>query len=155
MADYFTRGVVRPSLPLTEEQRAVMLLYTDEVSSETPEEDLLPGEKLFLEIFPESEDCWGGSLGLAREKDGEEYYLFAEESLGDMDLRFLQHVLDGLDSEKYPYITVEYAHTCSKMRPDGWGGGAWFITREGVEYVNTGSWLEKKITNFKQKKGGE
>jgi hypothetical protein len=41
-------------------------------------------------------------------------------------------------------IGIEYANTCSKLRPDGFGGGAMWITREGVESMNSQGWLSDR-----------
>lgn len=145
MADYFLKGTVQPFLPLTEAQLECLHLNTDDLP-EYDDPDATDGEKLFLEMFPEHEDCWLGSIGLTAEKveDGT-YYLYAEEHAGDMAFNFLQEVLLGLDKEKYPHIVFEYAHVCSRMRPDGFGGGAWVITRGRTFEMNSGTWLNKKL----------
>ena len=45
-----------------------------------------------------------------------------------------------------PWISKESAYTCSKMRPDGFGGGAIFITADDIQYSFTGQWLEERIS---------
>lgn len=44
-----------------------------------------------------------------------------------------------------PYVTVEVAYTCSRMRPDGFGGSAELITAAGSQSMGTGAWLESRI----------
>src|SRR3546814_2542006 len=39
------------------------------------------------------------------------------------------------------YVEVEAAWTCSKMRPDGFGGAATLITADDIETVSTAGWL--------------
>ena len=40
------------------------------------------------------------------------------------------------------YITAVSAFTCSRMRPDGWGGMAIFITADGIKGQSTNDFLE-------------
>lgn len=47
--------------------------------------------------------------------------------------------------DQLPYVTVEMAFTCSKMRPDGFGGGAELITAEDVRSINTSRWLADAV----------
>ena len=41
-------------------------------------------------------------------------------------------------------LGFEWAFTCSKLRPDGIGGGAALITAEKVTYLNTEYWLDEQ-----------
>lgn len=144
MANNYTQGTVSPLLPLTDEHLE-MLEEDPEDLQEDPEEPMTPGQVRLKALGTEQRTY------LTWEKlEGGLYYLFAEETLGHGALEVLQEILTDLDEEKYPYITVEYAHTCSKMRPDQFGGGAWFITRKHVEFVNTGSWLEQQKRHYKE-----
>lgn len=43
------------------------------------------------------------------------------------------------------YVTITMAFTCSKMRPDGFGGGAELITAKGVRWINTSRWLADQV----------
>lgn len=79
-----------------------------------------------------------------------QYYLYTEESLGSLDGTFLIWAIGRMPA-KIKWIVVEYAHTCSKMRPDGFAGGAWFITRDGMSVLNTGTWIEEQIAEFKER----
>ena len=42
---------------------------------------------------------------------------------------------------------ISWSTTCSKPRPDSFYGGAFWITPEGVESINTCDWIEKKKKN--------
>lgn len=44
-----------------------------------------------------------------------------------------------------PYVTVEVAYTCSRMRPNGFGGAADLITAAGSQWTGTGAWLESRM----------
>lgn len=46
------------------------------------------------------------------------------------------------------YVEVEAAWTCSKMRPDGFGGAATLITADAVQSVSTAGWLERAIAGL-------
>jgi hypothetical protein len=97
-------------------------------------------------------------MGLELEEaggEGDTFYLYADDRLEDRDLAFLEWVLRTSPEDKLPFITVEFAHTCSKMRAGEFGGGAWFITRSGTEMVHTGSWLYQREVEFRNSaKGG-
>jgi hypothetical protein len=41
--------------------------------------------------------------------------------------------------------SFEWANTCSKLRTDGFGGGAGFVTKDKVEFFTTNHWIEDKI----------
>jgi hypothetical protein len=43
------------------------------------------------------------------------------------------------------YITVHTAWTCSKMRPDGFGGSAMLITAKRIFYISTADFLTRMI----------
>lgn len=44
-----------------------------------------------------------------------------------------------------PYLYIQGANTCSKMRPDSHGGFACVITKDGAEWFSTHGWLEEKL----------
>jgi hypothetical protein len=56
---------------------------------------------------------------------------------------FLQDIV--LRSPTLDYVTVVTAFTCSKMRPDGFGGSATLITADGVTSMSTPDALEELI----------
>jgi hypothetical protein len=47
-------------------------------------------------------------------------------------------------------VGFEYALDCSKPRIDAYGGGACFITANGIEYMSTNLWLEEKAQAFEK-----
>ncbi len=46
------------------------------------------------------------------------------------------------------FIEVETAWTCTKMRPDGFGGAATLITASAIESMSTSSWLDEAIARL-------
>lgn len=46
------------------------------------------------------------------------------------------------------FIEVETAWTCTKMRPDGFGGAATLITADAIEGMSTSSWLDEAIARI-------
>lgn len=96
--------------------------------------------------------------GLSCEKIEDSLYFFAEEYFCDqaegedgfgVDCPgLLQEKLLKLDPEAYPHISIQGAATCSKMRPDEFGGFAYFITRDTVRYTSTWQWLYEQAHPF-------
>jgi len=171
MANNHTQGTVTPYLPLTALHLGALRLldafgdggipegtdFDDEGNTVLRDADVL--WETLEEFFPgaDKDDAIQASLVfLGREltigldfeptlDTSERYYLFAEDRLGDGDLAWLEWVLSTLPEDQVPYIVVEYAETCSKMRQGEFGGGAWLITREENYFMTTGSWLSSKI----------
>lgn len=48
----------------------------------------------------------------------------------------------------------EYSFTCSKARPDAWGGGACFVTADDMKFMTTAQWLEE-IANKHERRNKE
>lgn len=42
-------------------------------------------------------------------------------------------------------VGFEWANTCSKPRPDGFGGGAVLVTLDSTRWMTTGGWLVKAM----------
>ncbi len=64
---------------------------------------------------------------------------------------FLQHWLKTM--RPHEAIGFEYANTCSNPRPDGFGGGAVFVTKDDIKTIHSYSWLverEKEYVATKQ-----
>jgi hypothetical protein len=45
----------------------------------------------------------------------------------------------------------EWACTCDRNRPDGFGGGAAFITATEIKYDGSSNWLTRQIKKFERK----
>jgi hypothetical protein len=94
-----------------------------------------------------------GACGLHCDRCNDALYFFAdcffcEEGEDQHDQRInctdiFQAKLRELDPVSYPYIVIEGAATCSKMRSGEFGGFAYFITRDEVRYMSTWQWLHE------------
>jgi hypothetical protein len=52
------------------------------------------------------------------------------------------------NSQALPYISIEQSFTCTRMRPDGFGGASTLITSDAIEYISTAEWLRTKIAGL-------
>ncbi|HML79011.1 hypothetical protein [Geobacter sulfurreducens] len=132
MADYYSQAVFQPSIPkhlITDEDRRFIEAFS--ITFEADGED-----KFYLYA---DEWCCNGYLD-PEEPGGEEIELTEDDLLN----RF-QEIVRRSNGE-LQWISKESAYTCSKMRPDGYGGGAIFITADDIQYCFTGQWLEQRIS---------
>ena len=132
MADYYSQAVFQPSIPkhlITDEDRRFIEAFS--ITFETDGEDMF--------YLYADEWCCNGYLD-PEEPGGEEIELTEDDLLN----RF-QEIIRRSNGE-LPWISKESAYTCSKMRPDGYGGGAIFITVDDIQYCFTGQWLEQRIS---------
>ena len=132
MADYMNQSVFQPSIPkhlITDEDRRFIEAFS--ITFESDGED-----KFYLYA---DEWCCNGYLD-PEEPGGEEIELTEDDLLN----RF-QEIIRRSNGE-LPWIYKESAYTCSRMRPDGFGGGAVFISADDIQYCFTGQWLEQRIS---------
>ncbi len=120
MANYYSQATITPCLPAT--------------------------------LFREEElDSLSRACGLTTESEGDDLYFFAEECFSDEGedengetfdcLALLQGKLRQLDASTYPHIVIEGATVCGRMRPGGFGGFAYYITRDEIRSIATSQWL--------------
>ena len=142
MADYFIQGVVHGSFPagkLSKVDLAVanaLQLYACECA----------GEITFTIQEGLADDIYGEDVVLADDEDPQA----RSQELADLLRpegcigweRYLQHLCRKLE---LPYITVEVAFTCSKMREDGFGGAGYVITPDLIVSQSSGEWLDAKL----------
>ena len=124
MADFNTETIFQPLIPaklVTEEDRAVFDAFNITVQPQ--------GESVYL--YSEEWSCSARVDGVELEED-------------DLFARF-QEIIRRSNGELL-WVSTEAAHTCSKMRPDGFGGSAAFITADDVQYTCTSSWLTQRIS---------
>lgn len=89
-------------------------------------------------------DDYGGSCGTSYELDkkGREILLYAEESGnvgGAAELLFTFVTTYRPDA----IYVIEWAETCSRMRPGQFGGGACVVSREGILMHGAGEWASR------------
>ena len=132
MADYMNQSVFQPVISkhlISDEDRRFIEAFS--ITFESTCED-----KFYLYA---DEWCCNGYLD-PEEPGGEEVELTED----DLFNRF-QEIIRRSNGE-LPWISKESAYTCSRMRPDGFGGGAVFITADDIQYSFTGQWLEERIS---------
>jgi len=133
MADYFSQAIFQPSIPkrlITAEDRRFIEAFG--ITLEADGED-----KFYLYA---DDWCTGGILDAEDPKDD------LELSEDDLFARFQEII--GRSNGELPWISKESAYTCSRMRPDGFGGSAIFITADEIRYCSTSQWLEERISEM-------
>jgi len=105
-----------------------------------------------------------------RENEEKGYYFFAEEGMrsaiglpeeieGDYSdedqwIAVFQDILGRSRKANQPigHIDINASLSCSKMRPDGWGGFALFIEEDDVKETNTAGWLMEQANERKNRR---
>lgn len=142
MADYFFPTVVRPIIPRAAMTGAELLLLTHVFQSEPDGDGLYLYAEQAIDDMPTiaiddaraalDDDDRGAAAAFLRERLAEagedDAYLQLD---GDAPWETaLQEIVRRSDS--LPRVTVTMSFTCTKMRPDAFGGLAMVITGEGV-----------------------
>lgn len=129
MAEYSSQSVFQPSIPkhlLTEEDRDFLSAFRIDRDPDGDDKLYLFAEDWCTNAVIEDE---GGT-----ERKLDEYDLFT---------RFQEIIRRS--NGALPWIYKETSYTCSKMREDGFGGSAVFITADDVQFTGTSMWLEQRI----------
>lgn len=145
MANYHVATTVNPTnLQLTEVEVEILKACAYDLESNTE------GYYIYSD----------GSAGFLRPEDCSEevraylHDIFDQEELEDQDLdpqETLEAVLQKVSDRTRTPIQIQMAFTCSKMRPDGFGGAAIVILPEkDAEFLDTQAWAEKKIQDWKK-----
>ena len=162
MADYWTQGTVSPCLPLDNDALEALGLHSEDLVYHE-EEGRYEGSTAAEVIFASWLNSWGGRddgrIGICfnytteATLSGLSCYLYFEDYLDDFSVHVLQQLLKKMAS--VPHIVVEYVNTCSKMRQDGFGGGAIIITRDKIHRANTSQWIDETLERLKKAKEEE
>jgi hypothetical protein len=147
MANYYTHFVM--PVAMTEEQveftTAVMEAIDDMASGEDFDDDSCPPHVLSLarQIFGEIENYCSIEIN---HLDGDVYVW--TDSAGDVSIDAPALLLQGVMAhfQIEGSVGLEYANTCDRGRPGGFGGGAAFISKDGIEWLGTRAWLEQKLS---------
>lgn len=150
MADYYTPTVVQPTIPYADMTPLEQLLLTKILDSEPGDDGLY----FFAEIMPTDQfelpvetlrEALVASDGVAsqaatfvigRLKDAGGDYADIELDLSVTSWEFIfQDIVKR--SATLDHVTVVSAFTCSRMRPDGFGGMAILITADAIRGKNT------------------
>ena len=166
MADYYTHAVVHQIIPERLMSPLERLLLTavfgfDNVDEEglyfyaengphcgimlsrRDVEDSLASTRVRSRLRPFIADCLGSANP---EHDYVDVDLSAYPT-GDVPIVVLQDIVRRSKGE-LPYVSIAYAYTCSKMRPDGFGGMGVIITPARVLYRSIYDFFE----NFERRR---
>lgn len=160
MADYFSQTVIRPDIP-----RAAMTALERKILGEIFEEEAVgedvyycashgPGDLVFVDVAEArallaGDEAIESSLAdLARD-----LLARADADADELELDLSVIGFEGIFQDivkrsSLDYVEVEAAWTCSKMRPDGFGGAATLITADDIQSVSPAGWLEESIARL-------
>lgn len=160
MADYFSQTVIRPDIPRTAmtalEYKMLSQMFEHEdvgdnvyfCASHGPNDLLYLATSEVKALLAEDEGIGSGLADLVREEMAKCDPDDAEFELDMSVVGFEGIFQDIVRRSALDYVEVEAAWTCSKMRPDGFGGAATLITADDVESVSTAGWLEEAIARL-------
>ncbi len=160
MADYFSQTVIRPDIPRTAMTALEYKVLGQIFDHEDVGDDVYfcaghgPNDLLFLELaevktlLNEDEGVASGLADLVRQEMAKCDADDAELELDMSAIGFEGIFQDIVRRSALDHVEVEAAWTCSKMRPDGFGGAATLITADDIETVSTAGWLEEAIARL-------
>lgn len=158
MADYFTTSIIQPTIPGADITPLERLLLSHAFSAEEDGD----GVYFFAETAidePPTITCEALSHALGADDRPSRASDFVRAELDacddqsgaiDLDLtktsweRFFQDIIRR--SPTLSHVTVLQAYTCSKMRPDGFGGAAIFIIADAIRAKSTDDLIEEFMT---------
>ena len=94
-------------------------------------------DDILLDIV-DRDDWYGGcSFSVESKEDGCEVWVRSQDAEGDVEVatEVIQKLLEKFNIDKYHFFT--WANTCSKLRPDSFGGGAALVGSDEVRALNT------------------
>jgi hypothetical protein len=155
MADYFTPTVIQPAIPAADITPLERLLLSH-IFHARPDGDAFyfcadegPAHMIWLDRAPieaalaQSKSIDSTALTIVTERVARLPADNAEVELDFSDCSWQSMFQDIVRrSHTLRYITAVSAFTCSKMRPDGWGGMAVLITPSEVMGKSTGDIIE-------------
>jgi hypothetical protein len=160
MADYFSQTVIRPDIPRSAMTALEYKVLSQIFDHEDVGDDVYfcaghgPNDLLFLELaevkalLTEDEGIASGLSDLVRQEIAKCNPDDVELELDLSMIGFEAIFQDIVQRSALDYVEVEAAWTCSKMRPDGFGGAATLITADDIEAVSTAGWLEQAIARL-------
>lgn len=145
MADYFSPTVVQPSIPLAD-MTALEQLLLEQVFDAEPDGDALyfyaeqsTSDMLWFDVG-ELREALAASQGIASEAatliaaELERIDPHVEDLELDLSVKSWEFIFQDIirRSAQISFVTAVSAFTCSKMRPDGFGGAVTVITADQV-----------------------
>ena len=134
MANYYTEFSVL--LDLTEKQTLYAIELHKQAEAKRSDDTPLPDD------FPKELECDIDDWCFDAEEDGG-LWLHSQEGGLNAAASFIAYLLSKFELDIY--VTVEWANTCDKPRTDGFGGGAYLITKDTIKCMTTSEWLQQAI----------
>ncbi|MDY7524269.1 hypothetical protein [Sphingomonas sp. 10B4] len=156
MADYFSQSVVLPYIPRGDfspgERLILLAMFEHEevdgeyyLFAEHGRQDFLaidvadirealidtPADSVAARLLVSSLASAGDATGII------------EVDAADVWIDLLQDVLRRSDT--LDHISIETAHSCSRMRSDGFGGAAIVITADGIDAMSTSQFIDETL----------
>jgi hypothetical protein len=158
MANNYVQGTISPDLPLTDAQVGALGMDAQDMPAKDEIEERAAwlreeGEAAILFTTWVDEFGLEYGTGINLEKHRDKWYLYCENGLDEGGDAVLQDLLKALPTG-ITHITYEYAAHCSKLRPDEFGGGACFITRDDIQWTSTSMWLHQQRQKLKEVSDG-
>jgi hypothetical protein len=165
MADYFFQTIIQPDIP-----RTAMTVLEYRILGEMFEEELVgedvyffashgPNDFIFIEaadaqrLLEEGDGIPSSIADLVRKELADRDPAETELEL-DMSMIGYEAIFqDIIRRSALDYVQVMAAWTCSKMRPDGFGGLASLITADAVESMTTADFLGEAIARLEVDSG--
>lgn len=153
MANYYIQ--MSAIMDVDDEEQALWLVNTAAVmqhrylEEEDDPEYPMPEEVIAVATDQGFDLCDGylPEIELGKTDDKHHVWIYTEESFSPETLAVLiQAFFRKFDLNKA--WGFEYSFTCSKMRTDSWGGGACFVTQDGMDFMLTHHWLADKEEEF-------
>ncbi|NNM55783.1 hypothetical protein [Acidocella sp.] len=167
MADYFSPTVIPEIIPNSDMTKLELLLLSQMFDADSD------GDGTYFHSWQGPSDLilvnraeLTAALDVARGSDSQvRNYVEQKLKNGAADDTFVELDMSGLSwevilqdivrrSAKLRYITVMTAFTCSKMRADGFGGMALFITAEAIKACLTTEFLSDCLAYIAGQEGG-
>lgn len=126
MADYYTTAILQPDIPAD--------LVTNDLRAKL--------EALGFEHYAEDNSClyfyaFESYTGSGEDEDGKE--VTEDEVFDEL------HRLCQAHPDRCKWFSLELSFACSRPRPDGFGGAAVFITKDGWEILSTSGWIGERL----------
>ncbi|NYF33622.1 hypothetical protein [Sphingopyxis sp. JAI108] len=167
MADYYSHTVVQPDIPKAAFTALEFKLMCEMFEHEMSGEDVYffssmgPSNLVFIGI-DEAKALIAEDAGIASRITEQ-----VETALAELDDAEIEIELDFSDLEyetilqdvvrrsALDFVEIMSAWTCSKMRPDGFGGAASLISADRIAVMSTGQFLEEEIGRLELRHGPE
>jgi hypothetical protein len=149
MANYYTHFSTMMRLPAEGVEEALRVHRLCREASDEMSDDLDP--------IPECLHCYiqdGDWSFDADSINGDAESLWLSDNAGGANIpavaEFIRWLLEQYDDRGI--VPLSFAHTCSKPRPDEFGGGACVITATEIRWCSVHQWVDDTVEQIKQER---